>query len=330
MDLERIAPRELIERGDRSGAAAIDFATCLLGQAGRADDLPALPDLATALLSLASCRLAKVLLPLATVPLELALVRTAEHVSVSLYETGAAPEVIVLDHLVRLVDALAMCATALRELVEDSSAPPTMRAIAERLAARVESAAPEPAPTLAHSEVEREGGQLHEPSDGVPLAFGYRARIPAGHAQPNDAASRADVHALLFTGELFAWARGRRVLLVRGPIVLAIGRMLAAARALVDAWDAGRSANVRLGVGGLAFGVRLDGDVSLTVGNERTGHVTIPALEVPEVVLPNPPSRVRRASRVAGGRPLAVAQPPRASATRRGEEPPPTREVSAP
>jgi outer membrane protein assembly factor BamB len=84
------------------------------------------------------------------------------------------------------------------------------------------------------------------------------------------------------------WVRGRRIGLVRGPVMLAIQRMVAAVRALVDAWESSRALHVRLRAGAFVVAVRLprNGTVQLTLGSEDEGQVTIPELRVDEVALP--------------------------------------------
>ena len=91
---------------------------------------------------------------------------------------------------------------------------------------------------------------------------------------------------MLFPGNLWLWVRGRRIALLRGPILLAVCRMVAAVRALIDASEAGRPLNVRLRAGAFVIGVRLErgGGVSLRLGAE--GAVTIPELSVDEAALP--------------------------------------------
>lgn len=288
----RVTPVDPAER-----AATRELAQMLLGSVrigdGDPPELPSLPDLITTVVALAEGTRRKVLLPLGGTPAEFALVRRGDEILVSCYDTGPAPEPIVLDRKLDLARLLDQCATAARQLAETRTRE-AERTRLQTLAARAADAriAPdrEDGPTL----VQRVGGEIGEPDDGVPLAFGFTAAIPPGVgrapgplAEPDDVA-RADVHALLFEGRLWGWARGRRVMLARGPILLAVQRMVAAVRALIDAATAGRSANVRLRAGCFLIGVRLErtGEVSLTLGGDDEGPVTVSALDVRAASLP--------------------------------------------
>ena len=93
------------------------------------------------------------------------------------------------------------------------------------------------------------------------------------------------MHALLFPGELWAWVRGHRHMLARGPIMPAIGRMVTAVRTLIDAWDGDRAANVRLNAGDFTIGVRFSDDVTLTLRHQDES-MTLPALGVAQAALP--------------------------------------------
>ena len=66
---------------------------------------------------------------------------------------------------------------------------------------------------------------------------------------------------------------------VRGAIMLAAQRMLAAVRALVDAWQIERPLHVRLCAGGFSVAIRREnhGGVSFSTSTERHGPLTWPA-----------------------------------------------------
>jgi outer membrane protein assembly factor BamB len=70
--------------------------------------------------------------------------------------------------------------------------------------------------------------------------------------------------------------------------MLAAQRMLAAVRALVDAWQADRPMHVRLCAGGFNVTVRRDaqGGIALSTSTDRHGTVTWPALEIASAALP--------------------------------------------
>jgi len=245
--------------------------------------LPPIAELTAATTALARGLRRKTLLPLASSPTEYALVRRGERVLVSSYETGSAPEVHQLDHEVSLADLLEACARATLESARLET-DPTARQIAVRMAERAMRTNVSPDPSPVHAQ-RRSGGTLEAPKK-VALAFGFEARI---HPSPASSArsARADVHAMLFDGQLWAWVRGKRVELCRGPILLAVLRMVVAVRALVDAWESGRTTSVRLRAGDFAIALRLDmhdeASLTLSAGGEEVGAA---ALDVPKIALP--------------------------------------------
>ncbi len=259
------------------------LARVLYGAEVDEEETPPLPDLVGALVGLAAGRSDKVLLPLVGAPLEVALVRRRDEALVSLYETGPVPDVLVLDRPVSLRTLLDEAAEELRH--EAATRGGSGGQVLERLADRASTSPISRLGSRPARPVSREGGAIVEPPEDVPLSFGFRALITPGRVAGSESASRADVHALLFPGELWVWARGHRHVLARGPIMPAISRMVAAVRSLVDAWESDRPANVRLVAGGFTIGVRLAEDVTLTLlrGAET---VTLPALDVGQASLP--------------------------------------------
>ncbi|MDH5490526.1 MAG: PQQ-binding-like beta-propeller repeat protein [Myxococcales bacterium] len=260
----------------------------LLFGASREDvELPAMTDLTAAMTSLASGLRRKALLPVGRQPAEFALLRRGRQILISHYETGSAPEVHQLNRPVELGALLERCARATLEGARYES-DPTSRQIAVRVAERALRAKIVEDPAASVRPVHRRGGAMKAPARGVKLAFGFTAEILPGAGTPTEASSRADVHALLFEGELWAFVRGRRVRLARGPIMLAVQRMVLAVEALVEAREASRELNVRLVVGGFRIELRLSGDqkVALGIGNESLGSLGAEGLEVAEVALP--------------------------------------------
>lgn len=265
---------------------ARELGRLLLGDHATEVPMPPIADVLSALLALAEGRREKSLLPLGSAPAELVLVRRGARVLVSYLVLEGAPELRALDRPVPLADLLARCAAlALRFAERDSD--PTSRALTSRLAERalevtIADSVDEPAP------IRQSGGAHERPSARVPLAFGFEAELVPCADSPRAGTASSDVHALLFRGSLWAWARGRRIGLLRGPIMLAAMRMVAAARALCEAAGASRPANVRLRAGTFVVGVRLDrdGTVALTLGSEDEGVLTIPELRMEEAVMP--------------------------------------------
>lgn len=258
----------------------------LVGGAHAPVELPALPELVAAVLSLASGARNKVMLPLAQTPAEYALWRRGDLVLVDCYGTERIPELFVRNRSVSLAALKDVCARACRALASEASE--TTGVALRRLAERVANVRVRAAPALSATPVRFSGGSLGSPGADVPLAFGFRAEIaPSADGAP-DGGSFADAQALLFEGKLWAFSRDREFALYEGPIMLAAQRMLAAMTSLVDAWQAGRPAYVRLTGDGFAVAVRYarNGDVALTLGTPDGSSFTLASLDVPSAVLP--------------------------------------------
>src|SRR5687767_14693463 len=84
----------------------------LVGEGRKLRELPALPDLLAGAIALASGKRARVILPLPSAPIELALVRRGDQLLVDCYTTEDAPEVLVREHAVSLHALLTACAEA--------------------------------------------------------------------------------------------------------------------------------------------------------------------------------------------------------------------------
>lgn len=269
----------------RDDAQGLELHRLLLGDLPHDLPLPPLPDVLSALLTLADGSREKSILPLGTAPAELVLVRRGSRVLVSYVVVDGAPELRALDRPLPLETLLARCAD-LAEIAARSESDPSARSLTLRLAERARTTElREPAEA---APVHRSGGTLSAPSMRTPLAFGFDASIVPLADPPRQAGEHSDVHALLFRGSLFMWVRGRRIGLVRGPVMLAIQRMVVAVRALVEAWEASRALHVRLRAGAFVVAVRLprNGSVQLTLGSEDEGQVTIPELRIDEAALP--------------------------------------------
>lgn len=250
-------------------------------------ELPELGELGEALVGLATCVREKVLLAVREAPLEYSLVRRGADLHVSWYETGSHPEVLLLNRTVSLEELMGAVSVAAMNAARATRSE-TLRTVYERIAGRLEQT-----PLVDHDpsskpHARRDGGAVEPPTDGTALAFGFSASIPAGASGTERAPARADVHAMLFGGSLWGYVHGKRVVLTRGPVLLAAQRMLTAARALVDAWDAERTCHVRLRAGAFHVAVRRerDGSASLTLGPEHKEPVTVHADSPAVLVLP--------------------------------------------
>jgi len=249
--------------------------------------LPSICDLLSATIALAEGTRRKSILPLAIAPAELVLLRRGADVLVSYYELDATPDVRFLDRALPLRQLLDVAAQAAAGLGASDS-DPTSRRLMLRLADRardldVQDARPVAAPIL------KRGGAIDAPRGDVPLAFGFEASIVPVADPPRQTTAHSDLHALLFDGGLWAWVRGRRIPLLRGPIMVAISRMVAAVRAMLEATTKGRAANVRLRAGSFTVGVRVARgaeSVQLSFGAPHGAQVTVPELTVEEAALP--------------------------------------------
>jgi len=250
-------------------------------------EVPSVADLTAAITALAMGSKRKVLLPLATVAIEYALVRRGNQVLVSCYGTASAPVAYQLDRSVPLRLLLDTCAQAMLDDAREEL-DPTARQIALRVAERALAVKIAPDPDGPLAAVNQRGGELDAPSADTPLAFGYEAAIyPSSTTSPGRSA-RADVHALLFEGRLWAFVRGRRLSLVKGPIFLAAHRMVMAVRTLVDAWDTTRPTHVRLRAGGFQIAMRKSSHqlVSVELSSDGGGDLTATSLSIAEAALP--------------------------------------------
>ena len=250
-------------------------------------EVPALEELTAATAALAIGSKRKALLPLATAAVEYALVRRGSTVFVSCYGTASAPVVYQLDRRVPLRRLLDTCAQAMLESAAEEM-DPTARQIAVRVAERALATKIAPDPEDGLSPTNQRGGELDAPSEHVPLAFGYEAAIYPSSSASQSRSSRADVHALLFEGHLWAFVRGRRLSLVQGPILLAAHRMVVAVRTLVDSWESTRPTHVRLRAGGFQIAMRKSSHqlVSVELSSDGRGDLTATSLSIAEAALP--------------------------------------------
>lgn len=272
--------------GDGDDATLGPLRTLLVGSSRGPRELPALPDLAAASIALALATRNKVILPLGGAPAEITLVRRGTRILVDSYGTESAPEIYQREHAIDLCDLLDACAEASLEQGEcrDDAGGAALIKLHDRI--REVQILPDPhARTLA---VHCTGGSLESPGANVPLAFGFNADIVPAHDHQPESHAFADVHALLFEGTLWAFAGTKRRIVCEGPIMLAAQRMVAAVRALIDAWQADRNMHVRLRSGRFSVGLRRErgGPVHLSLGTSPGGVITWPALDLADATLP--------------------------------------------
>lgn len=245
-------------------------------------ELPPLSELTTALIRLAQGKRTKCLLPVGIAPLEYALVRRGRRVYVSVYETSSAPEVHQLERPVDLSRLIRVCAEEAQNQAQ-SEPDKAARQIALHFAERVLRTEIRADVKPRRARVVKGGAT--EPGKGA-LSFGYEVELEERDG-PTSRAQRADVHALLVKGTLWAHLHGRRCVIARGPILLAVQRMVVAVRALFDAWEAGRPTNVRLRAGEFGVGVRLTkhDEATLTL-RTSAGELKLSDVRPDEVALP--------------------------------------------
>ncbi len=259
----------------------------LLGPGSESVELPSLTDLVATVLALSEGKRRKVILPLASSTGEFAFVRRADQILLCYYDSGPVPQIFVRDRAIGLSALIAACATAARELAENNPGVGTERPGGLVLAERVLRAQVKPDRAPALLTVTKQGGLQSERAD-VPVGYGFTARIPQGDVLLSESGARADVHALLFDGELWAFVHGRRIMLARGPVFPAIARMVSAARSVVDAWESQRPLSLRLKAGEFGIGLRLsrEGDLSVSLSGVGGDCVNVPPLDVPAGLLP--------------------------------------------
>lgn len=259
----------------------------LLVGAGLDVDIPVLADLTAAAVALAIGSRRKALLPLASAAVEYALVRRGDSVLVSCYGTASSPVAYQLDRAVPLRLLLDTCAQSMLDAAT-REVDPTARQIAIRVAERAMATKIAPDPEAMSAPINQRGGELDAPGDHVPLAFGYEAAIYPSSSTSQSRSARADVHALLFQGHLWAYVRGRKLSLSKGPIMLAAHRMVMAVRTLIEAWDGARPTHVRLRAGGFQIAMRKSSHqlVSVELSAEGRGDLTATSLTITEAALP--------------------------------------------
>jgi outer membrane protein assembly factor BamB len=289
MTVIQLHPRQATEAAPSLAKTPLRDAllTLLLGGPPSAAELPELRELLSALVAMAEGTRRKSLLPLIAQPAEWAILRRGSNVLVSYYHTDSSPEVVLLDRRVPLRAVIDAACAALREHSQRGD-DPWARELEARLVKQAAALAISPDEDNGISATRRLGGALEDPGEKQALSFGFEAAIFPSAESPRDAMAHADVHAMLFGGTLWAWVRGRRIPLSRGLILLSVQRMVSAVRALIEAAESERPANVRLRSGGFVIGVRRDksGEIALTLGSDDEGIVTIPALDLAGASLP--------------------------------------------
>ncbi len=250
--------------------------------------LTVLGDLARAIATLATAPRGKALVRFYDEPWEMCIERLGGIASLSVYRTGAQPEVSVYDVRVAFADVVDGARDAVREALATATISHAfdLREAASRLAECDVShdEAPAPDSDLVPVSVDVD--------PDVPIAFATDFALRRAAATPHDpdTIERVDLHGLLFRGRVRAVVRGRVVELGEAFPFLFAERLLSVATRVLDAFEQGRPLHVRENVSGLRFGARLspsglqggsrrDGQVALVLGNH-----TFPSLSVADTV----------------------------------------------
>jgi outer membrane protein assembly factor BamB len=257
-----------------------------------------LRDLALTLLSLARHPHGKGTVRFYDEPWELCVERFGSTACLSLYLTGADPQVTMYDRPVPFDEVVAAAQAAIDGWLSGPFSSGGTRLELESASAQLHAlgpvaheAGPHPLePLPAPLPLPEPVPVAIEPDSDAPLSFGaeftIREREPSMDAEA--ALERADLHALLFRGRVRAEVRGRTVDLGECHPFLVAEKLVELARRAFHAWERGLPLHARGEAAGVLAGVRVstDGGLSLTLGGcgrPRAVH-TFPALGVADVV----------------------------------------------
>jgi hypothetical protein len=224
---------------------------------GEGQALIVLGELGLAVAALASGRRERITLPLYSDDevWELGLEAAGDDVLITVFRSGAAPEVAVHERRVGLAE---LRAGVLAALDEPSARNAPARARAQLDLARRTLDGSNPAPRAERPR------PLLEVSGRPVRGFGFCARAafrerpaPVGTAGDSEL-ERADLHALLVRGEIGVLVRRRALELGETYPFLLAERLVALAEDVLDAWQAGRPLFRRIELGGARIGVKRD------------------------------------------------------------------------
>jgi putative pyrroloquinoline-quinone binding quinoprotein len=266
-----------------------------------------LRDLALALVSLARSPRGKGTVRFYDEPWEMCVERFGATACVSVYRTGADPQVAVYDLAVPFGDVTTAVRDAIDRLLASGE---TLAGTQRELTTAVEQLrgivfvgasgdvrVPELVPVVV--EPDRDAplsfGTEFSMRDGEPATGEKERRRGLPESVDGDAIERADLHALLFRGRVHAEVRGHGVDLGDCHPVLVAERLVDLARRTFDAWERGLALHARGEAAGVLVGVRLsaDGELALTLGAARAGALvaggpravrTFPALDAVDLL----------------------------------------------
>ncbi len=277
----RVDALDIALDGERVCAATrLDHAACLVR------------DIVAAALALCEQRSARVIVPAYDTPWELCLTPGNGTLCVSLYRTGALPEVRVLDRAVAPGTLAREARAAMGSLAASAGEDFMMElgGLVDRLAAADAKSLRTPArgeATLIRWQSRSAPGAEAVRRERV-ITVSFQAVVPGPWVQPRTEPPQSDLHALLVRGRVGMTLRGRTVDLGQGFVTLQVERLVALCRPLMEAWAARRALHLRVNVGTLTLGLRLGADERLAVTATRTGEgtITIPSLDPGALIEP--------------------------------------------
>ncbi|MDP3276429.1 MAG: PQQ-binding-like beta-propeller repeat protein [Deltaproteobacteria bacterium] len=241
----------VLQHDSESLTAASDtvHATCLLR------------DLAAGAAAILEGRRSKVTMPLDSGPWELCLTYVQRSLRMSVYRTGALPQVRWLDAPLPTRALLEECQRVL-SLVEVQIST-AQRVELHHLVTRLAQAAIAPTPIAAHP-VEAPLTWEFQTEATTDLHASFEAHVQRTNEETQSIHS--DLHALLFQGQLQLFVRGHTVALPRGYLFLQLERLVALCRPLLEAFASRRAMHARTTAGDAQISLRLSADRMLTLG----------------------------------------------------------------
>ena len=269
--------------GEKAGSPARDVLDVFVNGANvtarafQPDPIPVLCDMARAIATLGCAPRGKALVRFYDEPWELCIERLGGLASLSVYRTGAQPEVVVYDARVPFADVVAGARDAVHGAISSAAAAHAfeLREACARLddceVSEDEPASPDSEPVPVSVELERD----------VPISFAADFSLRVNDVPAEAAIERADLHGLLFRGKVRAIVRGRAIELGEAFPFLFAERLLSVMQRVLDAFEQGRPLHFREAAGNVGFGARLgpSGEVALVLGSH-----TFPSLTVSDAV----------------------------------------------
>jgi outer membrane protein assembly factor BamB len=273
----RLAPRQQHRRARELLDVFIDGAN-VTARVRETHGAFVLRDLALALVELAALTRTKATVNFYDEPWEMCVERFGGTACVSVYRTGADPQVAVYDRAVPFDDIVIAVRDAIDHLLVNDEALAGARLDLAAAAVQLGAIAlvgggedDQSVPPLVSVVVEGERDAPLSFSAEFSMREGEQASNAASPAGEHQVTERADLHALLFRGRVRAEIRGHAVDLGDCHPLLVAERLVDLARRAFDAWERGLGLHARGETAGVLVGVRVrtNGDLALTLGAAR-------------------------------------------------------------